>query len=69
MSEDASLGSFSNVNSSAQQLVARETAAKLYRSFAVESGDVNPEVSFLSANRDGSVLKLPNYTAIPKSSG
>ncbi|MFM8725572.1 MAG: hypothetical protein ACKON9_10655, partial [Planctomycetaceae bacterium] len=35
----------------------------VYRSFAVESGDVNPDVSYLTANCDGSLLNLPCCTA------
>mgnify|MGYP006211104465 CR=1 FL=1 len=46
-----------------EQIFDRETAVKVYRSFAVESGDVNPDVSYLPANCDGSLLNLPCYTA------
>ena len=47
----------------AEQIFERETAVKLLRSFAVEYGDVNPDVSYLRANCDGSLLKLPCCTA------
>jgi hypothetical protein len=41
----------------------RETAVKRFSSLVVESGDVNPDVSPLPANCDGSLLQLPCYTA------
>jgi hypothetical protein len=46
-----------------ERIFDRETAVKVYRSFAVESGDVNPDVSYLTANCDGSLLNLPCCTA------
>jgi hypothetical protein len=54
---------FQEVCHAGEQIFDRETAVKIYRSFAVEYGDVNPDVSYLPANCDGSPRKLPCYTA------
>ena len=57
------LAAFRQLELECEQIFERETAVKLLRSFAVEYGDVNPDVSYLRANCDGSLLKLPCCTA------
>jgi hypothetical protein len=47
----------------AEQIFDCETVVKIFRSFAVEYGDVNPDVYRLPANCDGSLLSLPCCTA------
>ena len=57
------LAAFRKLELECEQIFERETAVKLLRNFAVEYGDVNPDVSYLRANCDGSLLKLPCCTA------
>ena len=47
----------------AEPIFDRETLVKIFCSFAVESGSVNPAASPLPANRDESLLQLPCCTA------
>ena len=49
---------------SAQQVIHRRSAVKLYRIFAAEHGIVNPDMSYREMGCDGSPVPKPCYTAL-----